>query len=152
MGGARRAPDSEGIAGTAEWTIEGRPRAEGIYERVEYDLVGPHRLQVKEDFEHPVEIRLGRDERTPSCYLVREPGNESPASESGFAVVQPSVVHGSQSGRGRCAPAYPLAVVEIGRAESPELVLGPDVSRQHCKIALDHLDIGHVFANRELRP
>jgi hypothetical protein len=111
---------------------------EGVDERTEFELVGNRRIQVKLEFEHPIELRVGRDEQTPICYLVRNPWH---LGRGGYAVVQPEVVR-SHPGRGwiEFGGVGKRQLGKVGRLVSPELELGPDVSRRHCLIATTKLD------------
>jgi|GEM_PF-2392135 len=113
---------------------------EGVDARTEFELTGNYRLPIKTDFKHPIELRLGRDEQTPTCYLIRNP---SPFEDEGpFAVVQPDVVRRSP-GRGWATVGGPDGrgltekLLRIGREASPQFDLGPDVSRHHCLVTVE---------------
>lgn len=116
---------------------------EGVDARTEFEIVGNYRLPIKADFQHPVELRLGRDGQTPTCYLIRNP---TPFEDEGlFAVVQPDVVRRSP-GRGWATVGGPAVsggiekLLRIGREVSPQFELGPDVSRHHCLITVERVD------------
>jgi hypothetical protein len=65
-------------------------------------------------------------------YLVH--GHEHPDLEAKYVVVQPDVFDADpKRGRVPIGGRHPNAV-SLGRAESPELWLGPEVSRDHCSI------------------
>jgi hypothetical protein len=104
---------------------------ENVVERKEFDLVGHQRVPVRIDFSEPIELRLGRDAGTPSCYLIRRP---SRLDRNGvFAVVQQKLFT-ENPGRGWVEPNL-VDVLKLGREASPGFELGPDVSRMHCLIA-----------------
>lgn len=100
---------------------------EELRERKEFELIGHYRLTVREDFRRPIELRLGRDERSPICYLV-------PYTRWSFAVIQPET-HQADASRGLATTEGHSAYIALGREASPELALGPDVSRRHCLVA-----------------
>jgi len=133
-----KGPEStEPDAVTQEFTaIE---RTEDVDVRTEFEIVGNYRLPIKADFQHPVELRLGRDADTPTCYLVRNP---SPFEDEGpFAVVQPDVVRRSP-GRGWATVGGRFGMetrLKIGRDVSPQFDLSPDVSRLHCLITVERM-------------
>lgn len=130
---------SEGQPSSDTQEFEVVKRVEGVGTRTEFELIGNYRLPIKADFQHPVELRLGRGARTPACYLIRNP---SPFEDEGpFAVVQPDVVRRSP-GRGWATVGGRFGVetlLRIGRDASPQFELGPDVSRQHCLITVERL-------------
>jgi hypothetical protein len=102
---------------------------EGVVERKEFELFGHQRLPIRIDFTEPIELRLGRDEQTPACYLIR---NLSHLSHDTFAIIQPETVR-RYPGRGWATPRFSL--IKLGREASPQFELGPDVSRMHCLVA-----------------
>jgi hypothetical protein len=113
---------------------------EGTHKRTEFELVGNYRLPIKVDFQHPIELRFGRDDQTPTCYLIRNP---TPFEHEGpFVLVQPDVVRRSP-GRGWATLGGPTPdgltkdLLRVGRAVSPQFDLGPDVSRHHCLITIE---------------
>lgn len=61
--------------------------AEPIIERTEFELHGHQRIPVRVDFREPIELRLGRDEQTPLCYLIRYPSHRGYEQ---WGVVQPT--------------------------------------------------------------
>jgi hypothetical protein len=132
---------SEGQPSFETQEFEAVRPVEGVHERREFELVGNYRLPIKVDFKHPIELRLGRDEQTPTCYLIRNP---SPFEDEGpFAVVQPDVVRRSP-GRGWATVGGPESrgfgiekLLRIGREVSPQFDLGADVSRHHCLITVE---------------
>lgn len=111
---------------------------EGVEERREFELVGNYRLSVRDEFREPIELRLGRDERTPTFYLVRRPSTLHLPHRWDYAVVQPEVVR-AYPGRG-WVESSEVVVAHLGRGLSPEFELGPDVSRHHCLIARHDTD------------
>ncbi len=132
-------------ADTQEWELPHKP--EGHYERIEYELVGRQGVPLRRDFKHPVEIRLGRDERTSACYLVK--GDRCPQLGAELIVVQPAVVHQDPT-RGWAGIGGRFEdTVDLGREVSPQLRLGPDVSREHCFIDMGHelINIGNLGRN-----
>ena len=113
--------------------FEALSSTEGVEERKEFELLGNYQAQVKEEFQHPIELRLGRDERTPTLYVVRHPSHR--VSAPTYAVIQPEVVR-AYPGRGWVEfKRWDEAVVQLGRGVSPQFELGPDVSRRHCLLA-----------------
>lgn len=113
--------------------FEGLRSPEGVEGRKEFELFGNYQVQIKEEFQHPIELRLGRDERTPMLYLVRYPSHR--ASAPTYVLTQPDVIR-SCPGRGWVElRRFQEAVAQIGRGISPQFELGPDVSRRHCLVA-----------------
>ena len=109
---------------------------EPVVERTEFELVGNYRVQVKPEFQHPIELRLGRDERTPTFYLIQYPTHRLPIPT--YALSQPEVIR-TCPGRGWVEfgrPAVEMeSLVQVGRGISPQFELGPDVSRRHCLVS-----------------
>jgi hypothetical protein len=102
-------------------------------------MAGSSRLPIKVDFKHPVEIRFGRDEQTPSCYLVRNPTRGE--HESPFVIMQPEVIRQSPDrGWAKVGDGEREMLLEIGRDLSPQFDLGPDVSRRHCLISIERVE------------
>jgi hypothetical protein len=120
---------SERLGDTQEF--EAIPSPEDVVERREFDLIGHQRVPVRIDFSEPIELHLGRDAGTPSCYLIRRP---SRLDRNGvFAVVQQKLF-AENPGRGWVEPNL-VDLIKLGREASPEFEFGPDVSRMHCLIA-----------------
>jgi hypothetical protein len=123
-------PQREPSSDTQEFEAIGR--AERVDARTEFEMVGNHRLFVAPDFKHPIELRLGRDEETPACYLIPKLWNRERGAE--YVIVQPDVFRADrrrgwvQFGSGSMA--------KLGRLVSPQFELGPDVSRRHCLLAV----------------
>jgi hypothetical protein len=122
-------------------------------------------LDIQPDFRHPVEFRFGRTSETSPCLLAH--GSECPQLRADYILFQPDVV--AQDPRKGWLPIggihtrWPPAeeridVVHIGRLETPQLRLGPDVSRSHAELHLrlqpehEHLEL-HAYAdlNRYVR-
>lgn len=122
-------PRGERHGDTQEFELIRPP--EGMVERTEFELTGHQRVPVKVDFREPIELRLGRDEQTPTCYLIRNPSHLG--REGDFAIVQPEVVR-KYPGRGWVEPNL-VDLIKLGREASPRFEFGPDVSRMHCLVA-----------------
>jgi hypothetical protein len=109
-------------------------------ERIEFELMltpdreGGATVRIKPDFKHPVELRFGRTPETSPCFLVH--GSECPQLGAEFILVQPDVI--AKDPRKGWEPIGGLRVdriAYIGRGEeSPQLRLGPDVSRLHAEV------------------
>jgi hypothetical protein len=87
----------------------------------------------------PVTLLLGRQPETPPCLLL--PGDCCPPLGASYVLMQPEVIRqdirrGWLPLGGRHAKA-----VELGRETSPGLNLGPDVSREHCRLAVNALEL-----------
>jgi hypothetical protein len=119
---------SERYGDTQEFELI-RP-AEPVIERTEFELHGHQRVPVRVDFREPIELRLGRDEQTPTCYLIRYPSHFD--RKDSFAIIQPDTVR-RYPGRGWIEPKCDL--IKLGREVSPRFEFGPDVSRMHCLVA-----------------
>lgn len=100
-------------------------------------------LDIKPDFQHPVELRFGRTAETSPCLLVR--GSECPQLRADYILFQPDVVatdprKGWIPIGGIHSRRYPVEErmddISIGRQATPQLRLGPDVSRWHAEISL----------------
>jgi hypothetical protein len=104
---------------------------EDVVERKEFDLPGHQRVPVRVDFSEPIELRLGRDEGTPTCYLIRRASHLD--RKGTFAIVQPDTVR-RYPGRGWVEPNL-VDLIKLGREASPQFEFGPDVSRMHCLVA-----------------
>jgi hypothetical protein len=129
-GQPRREPDS---GDTQEF--EAIKLAEGVDARTEFEMVGNYRLLVTPDFRHPIELKLGRDEQTPACYLIKKPWNRKFSNE--YIIVQPEVFRAdSRRGWVELGDAAMTNHVGLGRLVSPQFELGPDVSRRHCMVAI----------------
>ena|SRR4249920_3212122 len=107
---------------------------EGVDARTEFELVGNYRLLVKPDFQHPVELRLGRDEQTPTCYLIPKPWNRKYGDQ--YVIVQPDVFRADRRRGWVEFGTGSTNHVGLGRLVTPQLDLGPDVSRRHCLVAI----------------
>lgn len=125
---------------------EGRPSSDtqefeairfekGVDARTEFEMVGNYRLLVAPDFQHPIELKLGRDEQTPACFLIPKPWNRKFSNE--YVVVQPEVFRADcQRGWVELGDAVMANHVGLGRLVSPQFEFGPDVSRRHCMVAI----------------
>jgi hypothetical protein len=120
----------EGNGDTQEFKVLRGP--EGVNERTEFELVGDYRLSVRAEFQHPIELRLGRDDETPTFFLVRQPARDS-WRRWDYAVVQPEVVR-AHPGRGWVEGSVDV-IAYLGRGLSPQFELGQSVSRHHCMVA-----------------
>lgn len=134
-----RKPPHEHHSDTQELQVV-RPLEEGVHERTEFELVGNHRLPIKVDFQHSIELRLGRGEQTPPCYLIRYPSHLE--HEATFAVVQPDIVRRSPGrGWGTVGGRRGDNLLRLGRTVSPQFEFGPDVSRHHCLVTTERAEI-----------
>lgn len=106
---------------------------EGVDARTEFELVGNYRLFVAPDFQHPIELRLGRDEQTPTCYLIPKPWNRKYGE---FVIVQPDVFRADRRRGWVEFGGSHESLAVLGRLVSPQFELGPDVSRRHCLVAV----------------
>lgn len=120
--------------GTIEFeAISEHERAAGrrTYELTTSDEDVPS-LVIRADFVGVVELRLGRTSDTSPCYLVR--GEVCPQLAADYIVVQPDVMRQDPTkGWVPIGDTYPGDVC-LGRRLTPQLRLGPDVSRDHCYI------------------
>jgi hypothetical protein len=107
-------------------------RAERVDARTEFELVGNYRLLVTPDFKHPIELRLGRDEQTPACYLIKKPWNRERSDE--YVILQPDAFRADR--RRGWVELDSRRMAKLGRLVSPQFELGPDVSRRHCLLAV----------------
>lgn len=92
------------------------------------------------DFRHPIAIDFGRTSETSRCFLVH--GRECPQLNADYILIQPDVI--AKDPRRGWVPIGGQHVlrpeeqareaVYVGREETPQLRLGPDVSRSHCEI------------------
>jgi hypothetical protein len=125
-------PQREPSSDTQEF--EAIRRAERVDARTEFEMVGNHRLFVKPDFQHPVELRLGRDEQTPTCYLIPKPWNRK--YDEQYVILQPDVFRADRRRGWVEVGTGSTNHVGLGRLVSPQFDLGPDVSRRHCLVAV----------------
>ena len=132
-------PVGEGHGDTHEFEALRSP--EGVDQRTEFELVGNYRLNLRHDFREPIELRLGRDERTPTIYIVRRHSRLMIADHWDYGVVQPDVIR-AYPGRGWVKENSDAIVANLGRGISPQFELGPDVSRHHCLIGCSVADQG----------
>lgn len=100
-------------------------------------------LDIKPDFRHPVELQFGHTPETSPCLLVR--GSECPQLRADYILFQPDVVaRDPRKGwvpigglHARRSPVEErMDTIYIGRQKTPQLRLGPDVSRSHAEISL----------------
>jgi hypothetical protein len=118
--------------------IEGEPDSE----RIEFELMltptdeGGASVEIKPDFKHPIELRFGRTAETSPCFLVH--GSECPQLGAEYVLIQPDVI--AKDPRKGWEPIGGTPVDRFGTAyigrgeETPQLRLGPDVSRHHAQI------------------
>jgi hypothetical protein len=135
--------ESTDEAATVEFeAIEADPDSE----RIEFELMlapdkgeGPVSVEIKPDFKHRIELRFGRTSETSPCLLV--PGSECPQLGAEYVLIQPDVI--AKDPRKGWVPLGGIHAVTptaldtayVGREESPQLRLGPDVSRHHAEVA-----------------
>jgi hypothetical protein len=113
-------------------------------ERVDFELMltppGEHggEVEIKRDFKHPIELRFGRTPETSPCILIH--GEECPQLGADYILIQPDVIAKDPQkgwvplgGVHARSPQTPDTAY-IGRRESPQLRLGPDVSRHHAEV------------------
>lgn len=115
---------------------------EGSLERQEFQLIGNCRISAKGKFKHPIEVKLGTDEQTPTCYIIRYPSHQSHFDS--YAVVQPEVAC-DQQGQGWAEFSMLESATALGRELSPQFRLGPEVSRRHCLVRLSVQEKGDLI-------
>jgi hypothetical protein len=102
---------------------------------------GPKTIQLRPDFQHPVEVQLGSDtaERR-RLYVIH--GRECPQLGADYVLLQPAVV-AEDPCRGwvPVGDRYPT-MVGIGTEDTPELeLLGDDVDPDHASIGVSESGI-----------
>lgn len=117
------------------------------HKRVEFELMlgsmqdGEYvEVCIDRDFQHPIEIDFGRTPETSTCFLVQ--GRECPQLKADYILIQPDVIaKDPRKGwvpiggmHARRPKEEALETVYIGRDETPQLRLGPDVSRTHASV------------------
>lgn len=122
--------DEQTYSETAEWIA----RCESDNVPVEYELIGRQGLPVRLDFKHPVELKLGRDSQTSSCFLID--ASVCPQLRAEYIIAQPDVVRRDPARGWIPIGGYYEKIVDLGREASPQLRLGPDVSREHCYVSI----------------
>jgi hypothetical protein len=132
-----RHPDTDPFADTIEFTaLELEPALQ-----VRYTLRDKTGLRLPHDFAGDLVLRIGYTAHSSPCHVapvnayprLLEPSSESGAREK-WVVLQPDVIASGQSA-GWVALGQEL---DIGRHSTPQLRLGPDVSRsRHCVISVE---------------
>jgi hypothetical protein len=126
---------SEGQPSSNTQEFEAIRLEEGVDARTEFEMGGNYRLLITPDFRHPIELKLGRDEQTPSCFLIPKPWNRKFSDE--YVIVQPEVFRADRRrGWVELGDAVMTSHVGLGRLVSPQFELGPEVSRRHCMVAI----------------
>ncbi len=91
-------------------------------------------LDVRPHFEEPIELRLGLTDETSVCYLVR--AGQPDRGGDPYIVCQPDVMQEDLRMGWAAFGDHDYKSVLLGRFESPQFRLGPDIGLLHVSVSL----------------